>query len=161
MSSPLDRYADDTHGAMVTVRLLQAPLRLWQRTAEHHDELMRELSLLALAPTRPELPIRLLDLVDVLGRQYGAAGSRPDDERDAALAAGADRLDLSYEVPRSSAASAQRMRKLLDEAEEFRRTDLLTLAQPKQQADFARWYIEQVVQQCAGEPPTPWPGPWD
>jgi len=28
-------------------------------------------------------------------------------------------------------------------------------------ADFARWYIEEFVRQTAGEPPRPWPGPWD
>lgn len=161
MTSPLGRYADDAHDALVEVLLLDAPVRLWHRAAEHHDELMREMSLLALADHRPELPRRLLELVDVLGRQYGAAGSRPDEERDAALAAGLDRADFRFVVPASSAASAQRLRGLLDEVEEFCRTDLLTLAQPQAQADFARWYIEQFVVQCAGGHPTPWPGPWD
>lgn len=161
MSHPLGRYAADTHDAVVTVRLIAAPLRIWQRATEHHDELMRELALLALSDSNPELPHRLLQLVDVLGRQYGAAGSRPDAERDAAMEAGLDRVDLSYEVPRSAAASAVRMRALLDEAEEFCTTDLLTLQQTPVQAEFARWYIDQFVQQTAGHPPTPWPGPWD
>lgn len=161
MTSPLGRYADDAHDGLVTVQLLDAPVRLWQRAAEHHDELMREMALLALSDTRPELPRRLLELVDVLGRQYGAAGGRPDEDRDAALAAGLDRADFRFAVPVSTAASARRLRDLLDEAEEFCRTDLLTLAQPPEQAEFARWYIEQFVVQCAGGPATPWPGPWD
>lgn len=161
MSSPLGRYAGDAGDAIVAVLLLDAPLLVWQRAAEHHDELMREMALLALSDSTPQLPSRLLELVDVLGRQYGAAGGRPDDERDTAVAAGLDRLDLTYQVPISSGASAQRMRDLLDEAEEYCRNDLLTLAQPQAQADFARWYIDQIVQQCAGRAPTPWPGPWD
>ena len=160
MTSPLGRYAGEEHDALVPVLLLQAPLVIWQRTAEHHDELMREMALLALSPTNQELPTRLLELVDVLGNQYGAAGARLDEDREAARARGLDRIDLRYEVPRSSAASAQRMRDLLDEAEQYCRTDLLTLAQPQAQADFARWYIDQFVRQCAGNPPTPWPGPW-
>ena len=160
MSNPLGRFAGDEHDGLVDVVLLAAPLVIWQRTSEHHDELMRELALLALAPTNQELPTRLLELVDVLGRQYGAAGGRPDEERDAALRRGIDRLDLTFRVPTSTAASAQRMRDLLDEAEEYCRSDLLTLAQPQVQADFARWYIDQFVTQSAGGPPEAWPGPW-
>ncbi len=163
MGSPLGRFAGDAHDSLVTVRLLEAPLRVWQRASEHHDDLMRELTLLALSPATaaaPTLPERLVKLVDVLGRQYGAAVARPDGERDVALARGLDRLDLTYKVPRSAGDAARRMRALLDEAEEYCRTDLLTVAQPQVQVDFARWYTDQFVQQCSGGPPTPWPGPW-
>lgn len=161
MGSPLGRYAGGAQDERVTVVLRDTPLRIWQRAAEHHDELMREMALLALAPDPPALPKRLTELVHVLGEQYGAASSRPDDARDEALAAGLDRVDLTYQVPRDLGADALRMRALLDEAEEYCRTELLTLAQPQVQADFARWYIEEFVRQTAGEPPTPWPGPWD
>ena len=161
MGSPLGRYARDDPDELVTVVLLDAPLRIWQRAAEHHDELMRELALLALAPDPPTLPKRLTELVQVLGQQYGAAASRPDDARYAALAAGLDRLDLTYHVPRTLGADAAQMRALLDEAEAYCRTELLTLAQPKVQADFSRWYIEEFVRQTEGAPPRRWPGPWD
>lgn len=161
MTSPLGRYASEGHDDLVAVRLLQAPLRIWLRAAEHHDELMREMALLALSGTTRGLPERLLELVDVLGHQYGAAGARPDVERDAAMAAGLDRVDLDYQVSRSIAESAQHMRALLDEAEEYCRSFLLTLEQPPEQAAFSRWYIDQFVQQCAGQPPVPWAGPWD
>jgi hypothetical protein len=161
MGSPLGRFAGDATAGLVTVVLLDVPRRIWQRAAEHHDELMREMALLALAEDAPDLPQRLTELVHVLGEQYGAATARPDDAREEALAAGLDRTDLSYEVPRSAGEDAAKMRAILDEAEEFCRDTLLTLAQPKVQADFARWYVEEFVRQCAGEPPTPWPGPWD
>ena len=160
MSSPLGRYASDVDDDHVTVVLRDAPLRIWQRAAEHHDELMREMALLALAPDPPDLPQRLTELVQVLGQQYGAAGARPDDDRDAALAAGRDRADLVYEVPRSAGAAAVRMRALLDEAEEYCRTSLLTLAQSDVEAAFSHWYIEEFVRQTDGHEPTPWPGPW-
>ena len=161
MTNPLGRYAGSGGDELITVALLAAPLRVWQRATEHHDELMREMSLLALSDPRPELPNRLLQLVDVLGIQYGAAGDRTDERKDAAVAAGLDRLDLTYEVPRSTAERGLAMRALLDEAEEFCRTDLLTLQQPETEARFARWYIDQFVDQAAGLPPTPWSGPWD
>ena len=56
MTSPLERYASVAGDAAVRVLLLQAPLVIWQRTAEHHDELMREMALLALSATRPGTP---------------------------------------------------------------------------------------------------------
>ena len=146
---------------MVTVQLLAAPLKIWRRAKEHHDELMREMALLALSTGGQELPHRLLELVEVLGRQYGAAGGKPDAERDAAMLAGRDRVDLTYEVARSSTVSAAQMRALLDEAESYCGDDLLTLAQPEDQAAFSTWYMNEFVEQAAGRPPTPWPGPWD
>lgn len=160
-SSPLGRYAGDGHAELVTVVLRDVPLRVWKRASEHHDELMREMSLLALAPDPPDLPQRLTELVQVLGAQYGAAGDRSDQERDAALAEGVDRLDLTYEVPRAAGADAGRMRALLDEAEEYCRDQLLTLQQGPVERAFAQWYIGEFTRQTAGEPPTPWPGPWD
>jgi len=114
-----------------------------------------------LSPTPQALPPRLLELVELLGNQNGAASARPDDERDAALAAGQDRIDLTYTVPRSTAGAAQRMRALLDEAEEYCRSSLLTVSQPEVQNAFSQWYVDQFVRQTAGEPPVPWPGPWD
>ncbi|MGB8651990.1 MAG: hypothetical protein WCD35_15160 [Mycobacteriales bacterium] len=164
MTSPLGRYASEAHDELVTVVLLDAPLRVWQRATEHHDDLMREMALLALDPATPgrDLPHRLLELIDVMGRQYGAATARPDTERDAALAAGLDRVDLRYEVPRSAGQAAQHLRDLLDEIEEFCRAEmLLTLAQPPVEAAFARWYVEQFTVQTQGGEPVPWPGPWD
>ena len=165
MGSPLGRYAgkvsDTDTATTVSVVLLDVPLRVWQRASEHHDELMREMALLALAPDPPVLPQRLTELVQLLGQTYGAAGARPDDDREAALAQGRDRLDLRYEVPRSAGADAARFRALLDEAEEYCRSELLTLAQSEVEGAFSRWYIDEFVRQTSGEPPRAWPGPWD
>ena len=161
MGSPFGRYAGAPTDASVTVVLQDAPLRVWQRATEHHDELMREMALLALSDPPPELPERLLELVDVLGNRYGAAGSRPDEEKDAAVAAGRDRVTLTYEITPDQAAQAAGMRALLDEAEAFCATHLLTMQQPETEARFSRWYIDQFVQQAAGAAPEPWSGPWD
>ena len=161
MGSPFGRYADQPVDAPVTVVLQDAPLHVWQRATEHHDDLMREMALLALADPPPDLPNRLLELVDVLGNRYGAAGSRPDAEKDAAVAAGLDRVTLTYEITPAQAAQAARMRALLDEAEAFCATHLLTMGQPETEARFSRWYVDQFVQQAAGADPEPWSGPWD
>ncbi len=166
--APLGRYASEVTAAeeeLVTVRLLAAPVRLWSRSTEHHDELMREMTLLALSQPREghDLPARLVELVDILGRQYGRTSERPDTERDEALAQGLDRIDLTYEVPRSAGQAALALAGILAEADEFCRSGgaLLTLAKPDDQVAFSRWYIEQFVTQTEGGQPTPWPGPWD
>ena len=164
-SSPLGRYSPPPDGdELVTVRLLAAPVRLWARSTEHHDELMREMALLALSPPREghDLPGRLVELVDVLGRQYGGASRRPETELEQARAAGLDRVDLRYEVPPSAGAAAQRLAAILAEADEFCRSGgaLLTLAKPADQVAFSAWYIGEFTRQIAGEDPSPWPGPW-
>lgn len=160
MSNPLGRYGGDPDNTadLATVVLIDAPLRLWQRATEHHDELMREMALLALSEDRPEFPNRLLRLVDLLGLRYGAAGDRADHRT---LHRDEDRATLTYHVPRGEGVKALEMRELLDEAEAYCRTHLLTLEQPEPEARFARWYVEQFAHQCAGAPPEPWPGPWD
>lgn len=162
-SAPLGRYGHEG-GALVEIRLVDMPLRIWQRSTDHHDELMRELSLLALAPSssRSDLPARLVELVDVLGRQYGAATARPDAERDAALARGLDRMDLVYTVPATVGVDARRLGDLMAECEDYCRSEqLLTMPQPPVQVAFARWYLQEFETQAAGGDPTPWPGPWD
>lgn len=149
---------------VVSVRLLDVPVRIWKRSAEHHDELMREMALLALADsTHQDLPARLVELIDVLGRRYGGASERPEAERDAALAAGVDRISLVTEIPASAGGAAAALGEILLEVEEFCRNgdQLLTLAQPAVQAAFNAWYLEQFTTQCAGGEPTPWTGPWD
>jgi hypothetical protein len=160
----LGRYTPDDLGPTVQVRLVDAPVRVWKRSSEHHDELMREMALLALAPeSTHDLPKRLVELVDVLGKRYGGSSSRPELQRDAALEAGLDRTDVVLEVPQSAGGAAAELGAMLEEVEEFCRTGdrLLTVAQPQVQAAFNSWYLAQVIDQCAGAEPTPWPGPWD
>lgn len=149
---------------VVTVHLRAVPVRIWKRSAEHHEELMREMALLALADTTGrELPARLVELVDVLGRRYGGARERPEVARDEALADGLDRIDLAVDLPASAGEAAAALGAVLREVEDLCRDggQLLTLAQPAVQVAFTAWCLEQLQAQCAGTPPTPWTGPWD
>jgi hypothetical protein len=62
---------DVTDQDLVTVRLLRYPVRLGQRATEHYEEMFREFALLAADDSGPDsVPVRLLDLVDALGRRY-------------------------------------------------------------------------------------------
>jgi hypothetical protein len=149
----------------VTVRLLRFPLQLFVAARMQHDELMRELTLMALAPSTSDerpLPQRLGELVDVLGRRYRGAAERADTVRDAAAARGELVMDLTYRIPRSARANLLALDELMEEADEFCRSeDLLTLALRPWEREFRRWFTGEFVRQIDGAPPTPWAGPLD
>jgi hypothetical protein len=164
--SPLGRYysavaADEqTH----EVRLLHIPVRLLAAGRAHHDELMHEFAMLAVAEpdSSSTVPQRLLDLIETLGHRYGAAASRPDALIDQALADGIDTLDLAYQVPAHVVDAADQLEALLAEADEFCRSEqLLTLPRPPLLREMAHWYLDEFRRQIVGEPPTPWTGPLD
>lgn len=160
---PLGRY--DTAGADETlheVRLLGLPIAVFVAGRDHHDEVMREFALMALdeRADRGEVPVRLLELVDVLGRRYGAATQRPDAEMEAAIARGASVVDLSFQVPAHVVDATDQLESLLAEADEFcRDAQLLTMARSPLVIEFSHWYLEEFRRQIRGEPPRRWEGP--
>jgi hypothetical protein len=176
----LGRYASDrvlpaTTGAtggpvggapLVAVRLLNFPLRLFADAREHHDELMREFALLSLQRASPTpsvagLPPRLVELIDLLGRRYGAAGERRHPARDAALARGDLAADLTHHVSPGAAGELSRVAALLEEAELYcRQGFLLTMPGTPRQQRFVRWFTSEFVRQSQGLPPIPWDGPY-
>ncbi len=146
---------------LVTVHLIAFPLQTYNRAAEHHDGLMREFTLLAQRPDMPnhEVPRRLRELIDALGTQYAGFTDAAGAQRDGALAAGQETIDLTYHVPASAGPAAVALGAMLDEADEFCRDgDLLTLATPAEALAFRRWYLDEFVNQIDGQPPIPWPG---
>jgi hypothetical protein len=162
--SPLGRYdssrTDDEQSH--EVRLLRVPVRLLAEARAHHDELMHEFAMLAVAePDRSgTVPHRLLDLIETLGNLYGATASRPDALIDQALADDVATLDLTYEVPAHVVTAADRLEALLVEADEFCGSEqLLTLPRPPLLRDLAHWYLDEFRRQVAGEPACPWTGP--
>lgn len=160
--SPLGRYDVDADNGLFEVRLLNVPLRVLALGREHHDEVMREFAMLALDEQlgSHHVPARMLELIDILGRRYGAAGERSDAEVDAALARGDVTIDLVYHVPGHVADAASQLEALMAEADEFcRQQQMLALARPPLQVQFARWYLDEFRRQIAGQPPRPWDGP--
>jgi hypothetical protein len=160
--SPLGRYDTDADNGLFEVRLLNMPLRLLAASREQHDEVMREFAMLALDESlaSEHAPARLLELVDILGRRYGAASARPDAEIDAALERGATTIDLVYHVPDHVADAAAQLETLMTEADDFcRQQQMLALARPPLLVTFAQWYLDEFKHQIAGDPPHPWDGP--
>jgi len=162
--SPLGRYDTDTDDALFEVRLLSLPVQILALSREQHDELMREFAMLALDErlSADHVPARLLELVDVLGRRYGAVSARPDEEIDAAITRGDKSIDLVYHVPAHVSEAADALERLMTEADVFcRDRQMLALARTPLQERFARWYLDQFRRQIAGLSPDPWPGPFD
>jgi hypothetical protein len=162
-ASPLGRYGPEGTDGLFEVRLVNVPVRVLAAGREHHDGVMREFSMLALAEaSTTHVPARLLELVEVLGRRYAATAQRPDAEVDAALARGEASITLVYHVPDHTAEAAQTLASLMDEADEFcREQQLLSLARPKPVVEFTRWYLDEFRRQIAGEQPRPWSGPME
>lgn len=164
LPSPLGRD-DDHEPATVTaveVRLVNLPLEVLAASREHHDGLMREFRLMALAGVVPDdaAPRRLLELTQVLGVQYAGATARPDEAIDTALESGKSVMDVTYVVPADVADAAVALDRLMAEADDFCRSEqLLTLARPPVLVRFAAWYLGCFVEQIAGAAPRPWDGP--
>ena len=148
--------------ALVEVRLLRLPVHLLRASQEHHDGLMRELRLLALSGevADHELPVRLVELIDVLGDRFGASRDRRDADLDAALAAGVETVDQVERIPPAAAAAAASLAEMLADADEYcRRSLLFTVPRPPLVRRFGDWYVSQFVDQVAGRDPVPWDGP--
>jgi hypothetical protein len=144
------------------VRLLGVPVRVLVASRQHHDELMHEFALLAVAEPQEDVPQRMITLIDTLGRQYASATERPDSEVDAGLARGDDTVDLTYHVSAHVVEAADRLAELMREADEFcAREEMLTMQRSETMREFAQWYLDEFRRQVGGEPPRPWDGPLD
>lgn len=144
----------------VDVALRRYPLRLGVRASQHYEEVFREFALLAASEPQAQdsIPVRLLALVDALGRRY-ARQERHEIERDEALQRGEVERDFVIQVPVSAAAASTALDRMLDDTDDFCRDGvLLTLAAPLDVVEFRRWYLREVVAQVGGAAPTPWQG---
>lgn len=153
----------ETAAEVVTVRLLNAPLGLWDEAEQYYAELVRELALVVVAAGRPDsapVPERLLELGRNLTTRFAAARAAPHPERDAGHRDGREHVDVTCRVPLEAGADIAELGRLLREADELcRREMLMTLAAPPQIWAFNYWYVEQFVDQTAGAAPRPWSGP--
>jgi hypothetical protein len=140
------------------VWLMGYPLRLGVRASEHYESVFREFALLASSEPGPSVPGRMMALVEEMERRY-ARNNAHEQQRDAALARGEEVLDIRLQVPASAGQIGRRLERMLDETDDFCRDGLLlTLAPADDVVAFRRWYLDELVRQLDGVPPTPWPG---
>lgn len=144
----------------IRIRLVDMPVALYRRFRMRYYELGRELRLLALAhgddyPVAQELAEVFLRTEEERRLTRGA------DQLDDLLASESDRGDLELLVPRSSPETSSRLLDTLERADRFcREQRLLVLSASPVDLEFQRWYLAEFSRQAAGEPPSPWPGPF-
>jgi hypothetical protein len=141
------------------VVLRQFPVTLYVRSRQHNEALYREFAFIAEGNTDPEtVPVRLLQVVSYLRSRYGGLNAAMQDEMEAAIARGDERVDVEIKVPIESRSGIPVLAALLEEVDEFCTSgDLLTLRTPEEVRSLRAWYLEQIRDQLYGAPPMPWP----
>lgn len=140
------------------VVLRDLPVELYADSYVHHQELRRELRLLALAhgdayPIASSISRVFRSFDDQLRRSRGTSFL------DAALEgeATSTSIDAPLVVPPTMPHTASRMIDMLELADTFCRSErLLSLATSPEQRAFRRWYLGEFVRQGDGEAPIPW-----
>lgn len=146
------------------VRILQAPVPLWDRASQHTAELVREFTLLQIGrdegTTSREVPVALVQLVADLRARYAGASTAQQAQFQEAVDAGRPTLDTTHTVPPAVADACRTLLDLLDAADGYcaAGAELLTLVSPPDQRAFRRWYLGEFIRQLDGHPPQPWPG---
>ena len=158
MSTVDDALAED----LITVEIVGLPVDVQLEAQQKTDELTRELVLVA-EQLRQEgdsaaLPVRFVELVGTLSTRYSMFTAEQEQQLRTAIETGAERLDMTYRVPRSAATAAAHLGDILDEVDEYCRRGklLLTLATPQKLVTYRRWFLDQFVSQAAGGPPVSW-----
>lgn len=143
------------------VQLLRLPVKVQRLAAEHHDALMRELSLIRASTSTESVPQRLIAVTNELHDKFGRFSVEPRSALESAFRQGDDYIDVTYYVPRDTGEAAARLSTLLDEADEYCRSGehLVTLATPPVAVAYRRWLLDEFVGQLAGRAPRPWTMP--
>lgn len=146
-----------TEPELAPVVIRELPLAMFDRSRQHVEALLREFAIIAEGADEPDVPARLLRLIDDLRVEYSAFTLGAEQEIDAALERGEPSIDVEYRLPPGAAEAARSLRQMLDEADEYcRHGDLLTLAAPRQLRAFRHWLLGEVVRQLEGQPPRAW-----
>ena len=141
------------------------PLRLWARQQEHMENLLREFQLILggeeSGTTSGSVPAQLVNLATMFTTRFGALINSLNDEREAALAAGRDRMDSVVPLVEGLDELLAQVRQVLTAVDDYcRNGDLLTLARPPELVAMSEWSLSELTTQFHGGEPTPWPGPF-
>ena len=148
---------------LVEVELQHLPVQVQRQAAEHHDALVRELSLIKASSDTEALPHRLVALVDELDEKFGRFAEGPRAVLNDAFLDDEDYVDVTYRVPRETGEALARLAELLDQADDFCRQGqhLVTLATPPLIAAYRHWLVDEFVRQGQGDAPRPWTMPME
>lgn len=152
---------DAARDDLVEVRLVGVPIPLRERSTQHSDELLREMTLIAQEAETGDtaLPTRLVQLAADVGATYSEFTVHADAQMDAAAEAGIDVIDVVYNVPPTVAGFCEHILSVIEEADAYCRQGryLLTLATPPDILAYQRWILGEFIRQPRGEAPMSWP----
>jgi hypothetical protein len=141
------------------------PLRLWARQQEHFDSLLREFQLLLVGESSGAsthaAPRQLVELADMFTVRFGPMIETINAERQAALDAGAERIDSRIPLVEGVPALLEQVDQVLSAVDEYCRAgDLLVLPRSEEMLALSQWVNSEITTQYDGGEPTPWPGPF-
>ena len=139
------------------------PLRLWARQQQHTDEVLREFTLLIEGQemAAAAAPVQLVQLAQMFTDNFGALLDELHASRQAAYDAGQDRMDWRVPLPRSTPQLMEQVQQVWSAVDAYCSSgQLLTLARPAEIVALQDWATEELVRQCDGAEPRPWPGPF-
>jgi hypothetical protein len=145
-------------------RMLQLPVKVWSRSQEQHDALMREFALMSVPADEDDrqrhVPTRLAQLIDTLTADFEGVATAQEQALFDASNEGVEVIDeLVYRMPRAVVPASKALGEMLDEADEYCRQGkhLLTLAADEELVRFRWWFLDQFIDQADGAPPVAWP----
>ncbi|GAC1592602.1 MAG: hypothetical protein NVS3B21_12470 [Acidimicrobiales bacterium] len=143
---------------LLSVHLFGIPIPLLREVSEQYDALFREFRLLAeRSSDAPDLPGRLIALVDDLNGRYRSFTADTSAKLDAAKASDRSSIDLEYRIPAEAGPAVAHYDDLLDEADRYCTAgSLLTLAPSRQAVALRKWLLGEFIRQVEGESPVAW-----
>ncbi len=108
----------------------------------------------------PEVPRRLMDMVDALTTRFAGLDDQAGQRLEDAIDHGDELIeDHVMVLPPEAGPASRALADMLDEADVYCREGryLLWLATPPDLVAYRRWYLGEVAGQLAGAQPTPWP----
>jgi anti-sigma regulatory factor (Ser/Thr protein kinase) len=152
-----------SRGAEVRVCLRGLPVAVYLAAEEHHDALMREFGMLLRSHADradANVTARLLELAEVLAKQFGVGNELRRAQVETARRAGVPTVDVEMLFPVGGAEQVVTVADQLDEVDGYcEEGQLLTPPSSASVKRFRRWYTEEVVRQLEGRQPTPWTDP--
>ncbi len=148
-----------------TAVLRDFPLRVWARSRQHNDEIMREFMLMLegerSGQTSLDVPRALVDLANMFTTQLGPLLDQLYAAREQALAQGLDRMDSEVVLVRDIPDLLDRVREVMDAVDAYCRSgDLLALERDETERRLLDWTLTELAAQHEGREPTAWPGPF-
>ena len=146
---------------LATVHLVGVPTELSVRSLMHFDDLLHELRIVKSGQEsgQAEVAPRLARLIDEVLETYSDAVQSIWAQVEQARQEGRDRFDLELRLPASAVDDSGYMTRLLDEADQYCRSEqLLTLAASEDIVALRQWTNEETLAQLRDHRhPTPCP----